>query len=36
MSIGSVIDYAHTYADENNPKKKKRAKKASQAEFDAF
>jgi hypothetical protein len=36
MTIGMILDYIEEFIDHNNPKKKKRSRKATQQDFDAF
>jgi hypothetical protein len=36
MTIGMVLDYIDEYFEMKNPKKKNKARKASQADFDSF
>lgn len=36
MTIGSCLDYFAEYEEAQNPDKKKKARKASQVDFDAF
>lgn len=35
MTVGSVIDYAHTYVEEQNPESQN-VRKATQADFESF
>jgi hypothetical protein len=35
MTVGMVLDYIEEFIDHNNPKKKK-SRKATQKDFDAF
>jgi hypothetical protein len=35
MTVGMILDYIEEYIDHNNPKKK-RSRKATQQDFDAF
>jgi hypothetical protein len=35
MTVGMVLDYIEEYIDHNNPKKKK-TRRATQEDFDAF
>ncbi|WP_088825656.1 hypothetical protein [Listeria goaensis] len=36
MTLGSCLDYFAEYEEAQNPDKKKKARKAKQADFDAF
>jgi hypothetical protein len=36
MTIGMCLDYIEEYIEMENPKKKKRKRKANQSDFDAF
>jgi hypothetical protein len=36
MTVGMVLDYLEEYLDHINPKRKKRSRKATQKDFDAF
>ena len=36
MTIGFCLDYIDTFIEQRNPNKKKKPKKASQKDFDAF
>jgi hypothetical protein len=36
MTIGMCLDYIDEYIEMENPKKKKKSRKATQADFDAF
>jgi hypothetical protein len=36
MTVGMVLDYIEEYIDHNNPKGKKKSRKATQQDFDAF
>ncbi|HHQ0499467.1 hypothetical protein [Listeria monocytogenes] len=36
MTLGSCLDYFAEYEEAQNPNKKKKVRRASQADFDAF
>jgi hypothetical protein len=36
MTIGGCLDFIEEYVEQNNPNKKKKARRASQADFDSF
>ncbi|EQC0678509.1 MULTISPECIES: hypothetical protein [Listeria] len=36
MTLGSCLDYFAEFEEAQNPEKKKKARRASQADFDAF
>jgi hypothetical protein len=36
MTVGMVLDYIQEFIDHSNPKNKKKSRKATQKDYDAF